>query len=474
VIEGRGAVDESMVTGEAMAVMKEVGAKVIGGTVNGAGGFVMRAERVGSETLLARIVEMVGLAQRTRAPIQRLADLVSSWFVPAVFAVAAVAFAAWIWIGPEPKFAHALVAAISVLIIACPCALGLATPMSIMVATGRGALSGVLVRDAAALEVFERVDTLLIDKTGTLTEGKPRVVTIAPRPEWGEAEFLSFCAAIERGSEHPLAASIVAAALERGISIPAVSDFESVTGQGVRGRVEGRAIAVGNRTLMESLGATIDTVASEVERLQLDGQTVVYVSIGDAFAGCLGIADPVKATAASAVERLKGAGLRILMLTGDAEATARGVARRVGVEEVRAGVLPDQKAAVVAELRGRGRIVAMAGDGINDAPALARADVGIAMGTGADIAMESAGITLVKGDLLGIVRARNLSRATMRNIRQNLAFAFGYNLLGVPIAAGVLYPFYGWLLSPMIASAAMTLSSVSVIANALRLRSLKL
>ncbi len=474
VLEGASSVDESMVTGEPIPVEKGPGAKLIGGTVNGTGSLVMRAERVGSETMLAQIVKMVGEAQRTRAPIQRLADLVSAYFVPAVLLVAVLTFILWAAFGPEPRMAHALVNAVAVLIIACPCALGLATPMSIMVGTGRGAMAGVLIKNAEALEIFEKVDTLVVDKTGTLTEGKPKVVSVLTAPGQDEGELLRLSASLERGSEHPLAAAIAGAADERGMGTSRAEGFESLTGRGVRGTVEGKAVAIGNRALLEELGVDPGELAARAESLRKDGQTVVYVAVGGKLAGLLGIADPVKASAADAIGALHAEGLRLVMLTGDNRTTAEAVAGKLGLDDVRAEVLPEGKGEAVKGLQAGHHIVAMAGDGINDAPALAQADVGIAMGTGTDVAMESAGVTLVKGDLRGIVRARKLSRATMQNIRQNLAFAFLYNVLGVPVAAGVLYPFFGLLLNPMIASAAMTLSSVSVIANALRLRKVTL
>ena len=474
VIEGRSAVDESMVTGEPIPVMKDQGGRVIGGTVNGTGGFVMRAERVGAETMLAQIVKMVGEAQRTRAPIQRLADMVSAYFVPAVLLAAVVTFVVWTFFGPEPRMAYALVNAVAVLIIACPCALGLATPMSIMVGTGRGATAGVLIKDAEALEVLEKVDTLVIDKTGTLTEGKPRVVSVVTAPGQDEPGLLGLAAALERGSEHPLAGAVVLVAEERGVARSNAVTFVSLTGRGVTGTVDGRPVAVGNRALLDELKVDPGELATKAEGLRSDGQTVVFVAIDDRIAGLLGIADPIKESAAEAISLLHGEGIRIVMLTGDNRTTAEAVARKLGIDDLRAEVLPEQKGEVIKKLQSEGRVVAMAGDGINDAPALAQAQVGIAMGTGTDVAMESAGVTLVKGDLRGIVRARRLSRATMRNIRQNLAFAFVYNVLGVPVAAGVLYPFFGLLLSPMIASAAMTFSSVSVILNALRLRRVEL
>jgi Cu+-exporting ATPase len=469
VVAGESHVDESMVTGEPMPVAKRAGDRVIGGTVNAGGTFAMRAERVGSETLLAQIVRLVSEAQRSRAPIQRLADRVSAWFVPAVIVVAVTTFVAWSVLGPEPRLAYALVNAVAVLIIACPCALGLATPMSIMVAVGRGAASGVLVRDAEALERLEAVDTLIVDKTGTLTLGKPRLTRVVARGEISEAELVRLAASVERGSEHPLAAAIVAGAADRGIELAAVEGFRSVTGKGVVGRVEGRSVAVGNRPQLEALGISADDLESDAEALRADGQTVVLVAVDGRVAGILGIADPVKESTPEALAALRAGGVRVIMATGDNRTTAEAVARRLELAEVEAELLPEHKAALVRLLRTEGRVVAVAGDGINDAPALAAADVGIAMGTGTDVAIESAAVTLVQGDLRGIVRARRLSQATMRNIRQNLVFAFGYNALGVPVAAGVLYPWTGLLLDPMIASAAMSLSSVSVIANALRL-----
>lgn len=477
VLEGRSLVDESMITGEPVPVEKTGGSGVTGGTVNGAGGLVMRAERVGSETLLAQIVRQVSEAQRTRAPVQRLADVVSSYFVPAVVAVAGVTFVAWALAGPEPRLAHGLVNAIAVLIIACPCALGLATPMSIMVGTGRGASAGVLIRNAEALEVLEKVDTLIVDKTGTLTEGKPRLVSLRLAPDYAggsEAEVLGLAASLEQASEHPLAAAIVQAARDRGTALAAPAHFQSLSGQGVQGEVSGHSVAVGNSALLESLKVAAGPLASDASEWRRRGQTVFFVAIDGVLAAALGVADPVKASTPGALRGLRQEGIRVVMVTGDNETTARAVARELAIDEVYAGVLPDGKNAVVRQLQAAGHRVAMAGDGVNDAPALAQADVGIAMGTGTDIAMESAGVTLLKGDLGGIVRARRLSRGTMRNIRQNLFFAFAYNTVGVPVAAGVLYPFFGLLLSPVIASAAMTFSSVSVISNALRLRRLKL
>jgi P-type Cu+ transporter len=463
-------VDESSITGESMPVEKSAGARVTGATLNVAGTFLMRAERVGKDTLLSRIVTLVGEAQRSRAPIQRLADLVSSWFVPAVVLIAVLSAAIWGSVGPEPRLAYALVNAVAVLIIACPCALGLATPMSIMVGTGRGASAGVLVKNAEALELLEKVDTLVVDKTGTLTEGKPKLVTVVTTPGNEETELLAAAAALEKGSEHPLAAAIVAGATARGVNVPPVSDFRAVVGQGVVGTVGGRKVALGNARLAKESGADTSALASEAERLRAEGQTVVMLAVDGRLAGLLGVADPIKETTPEALRELRAAGLHVVMLTGDNPTTARAVAARLGIEDVRAEVLPDQKNAVVAALKAEGRTVAMAGDGTNDAPALATAHVGIAMGTGTDVALESAGVTLVKGDLRGIVRARHLSQRVMRNIRQNLFFAFVYNALGVPLAAGILYPFFGLLLSPMVASAAMALSSVSVIGNALRLR----
>ena len=468
VVEGSSTVDESMVTGESIPVAKQKGAKVIGATVNGTGAFLMRAERVGDATMLAQIVRMVSTAQRSRAPIQRIADRVAAWFVPAVALCAATTFVAWVVAGPQPALAHAIVNAVSVLIIACPCALGLATPMSIMVGTGRGASMGVLVRNAEALELMEKIDTLVVDKTGTLTEGKPKLVAVEAAAGFTVEDMLRAAAALERASEHPLAHAIVAGARERGVEPPAASSFQSVTGKGVRGEVEGKRVAVGNAALLREEG--LDGQSADTDRLRAAGQTAMLVAIDGRPAGVLGVADPVKAGAADALRALRAEGIRVVMVTGDGRATAESVARELGIEELEAEVLPPRKAEVVQRLRSEGRIVAMAGDGINDAPALAAAHVGIAMGTGTDVAMESADITLLKGDLRGIVRARRLSRATLRNIRQNLFWAFAYNVLGVPIAAGALYPPFGILLSPMIASAAMSFSSVSVIANALRLR----
>jgi P-type Cu+ transporter len=469
-IEGRSSLDESMVTGESMPATKETGAKVIGGTLNQSGSFVMRAEKVGRDTMLAQIVQMVAQAQRSRAPIQRLADQVAGWFVPSVIAVAVLAFAAWATFGPEPRFTYGLVAAVTVLIIACPCALGLATPMSIMVGVGRGAQAGVLIRNAEALERMERIDTLVVDKTGTLTEGKPKVVAIESAAGHSKDDVLRFAASVERSSEHPLAAAIVTAAGKRGMALRSVMGFDSPAGKGAIGMVERKRVVLGNAKFLAELGIATDVLASKAERLRRDGATAIFVAIDGKLAGVIAIADPVKATTPAALDALRRDGLRIVMLTGDNRTTAQAVAERLAITEVEAEVLPDHKSDVVARLRREGRVVAMAGDGVNDAPALAAADVGIAMGTGTDVAMESAGVTLIKGDLVGIVRARTLSEAVMRNIRQNLFFAFCYNAAGVPIAAGVLYPIFGILLSPVIAAAAMALSSVSVVGNALRLR----
>ncbi len=472
--EGRSAVDESMVTGESMPVEKEPGTKLIGGTINGTGGLVMRAEKVGADTMLARIVHMVAEAQRSRAPIQRLADIVSAWFVPAVILVAVVAFAAWMIWGPPPAFAYALVASVSVVIIACPCALGLATPMSIMVGVGKGATAGVLIKNAEALERFEKIDTLVADKTGTLTEGKPRVVAVVPTEDFDEATVLSLGASLERSSEHPLAAAIVAAAKERHLEIKDVSDFASVTGKGVTGIIDGRKIAVGNTKLLKDRAVAGADLEARADALRRDGATAMFVAIDGHPGGIIAVADPIKPTTPAALKALEADGVRIVMLTGDNRVTAQAVAAKLGISDVEAEVLPEQKNAVVRRLRGEGHAVAMAGDGVNDAPALAEADIGVAMGTGTDVAMQSAGVTLVKGDLAGIARARMLSRATMRNIRQNLVLAFVYNVLGIPLAAGVLYPAFGLLLSPVVAAAAMSFSSVSVIANSLRLRRVRL
>ena len=469
IVEGRSAVDESMVTGESMPITKAVGDKAIGGTMNQSGAFIMRADKVGRDTVLAQIVQMVATAQRSRAPIQRLADQVSAWFVPLVMLVAAVAFLAWFLWGPEPRLAFGLIAAVSVLIIACPCALGLATPMSIMVGVGRGAQSGVLIKNAEALERMEKVDTLVVDKTGTLTEGKPSVVSIKTGGGMDEATLLRLAASLERSSEHPLAAAIVRAATERGLALAPPESFDSPVGKGVTGVVEGRKLVIGNRRIMSDAGIDTAALESSADELRREGATAIFVAIDGKAAGIVAIADPVKATTPAAIGALKAAGIRVVMLTGDNATTAKAVGQKLGISEVEADVLPEEKGKIVERLRAQGRVVAMAGDGINDAPALAAADVGIAMGTGTDVAMESAGVTLLKGDLMGIVRARNLSAATMANIRQNLFFAFIYNAAGVPIAAGVLYPLFGVLLSPIIAAAAMALSSVSVIANALRL-----
>ncbi len=474
VLEGQSAVDESMLTGEPMPVAKGTGARVVGATINQTGGLVIRAEQVGAETLLAQIVRMVGEAQRSRAKVQRLADQVAAGFVPAVVLVALASFALWAWLGPEPRLAHALVNAVAVLIIACPCALGLATPMSIMVAMGRGASAGVLFKNAEAIELLRQVDTLVVDKTGTLTEGRPRLTAVETQPGVSEDELLQLAASLERGSEHPLAAAIVAGAEARGLALVEVAGFASLTGRGVIGTVAGRAVALGNRRLLDELGIATAALPERAEALRLSGQTVLFVALDGRAAGLLGVADPIKESAPEAIRRLQADGMRIVMLSGDSRTTAHAVAARLGIAEVIAEVLPDEKAAHVRRLQQEGRTVAMAGDGVNDAPALAQAEVGIAMGTGTDVAMESAGITLVRGDLRGIVRARALSRATMRNIRQNLFFAFAYNALGVPIAAGALYPSFGLLLSPMLAAAAMSASSVCVITNALRLRSLRL
>ena len=470
VLEGRSHVDESMVTGEPIPVPKEPGDRIVGATLNGTGSLVMRAEKVGAETLLARIVAMVAEAQRSRAPIQKLADVVAGYFVPAVVAIAVATFGIWAWIGPEPRMAYALLNAIAVLIIACPCALGLATPMSIMVATGKGATMGVLFRDAEAIEVLRQVDTLVVDKTGTLTEGRPKLVSVVPVDGQREDELLRLAASLERGSEHPLAAAIVRGAAERGVALADVADFASVTGKGVTGKVAGRAVALGNRALLADLGIDPGALSEHAEALRSEGQTAMFVAVDGRAAGLVGVADPIKESTPEAIRSLHAERIRIVMSTGDSRTTAQVVARKLGIDDVIAEVLPDQKVQAVTRLQSEGRIVAMAGDGINDAPALAQAHVGIAMGTGTDVAMESAGVTLVKGDLRAIARARGLSRRTMANIRQNLFFAFVYNAAGVPIAAGVLYPFIGLLLSPIIAAAAMSASSVSVVVNALRLR----
>ncbi|CAN7491587.1 copper-transporting P-type ATPase [Pararhizobium sp. LjRoot238] len=473
-LEGRSSVDESMITGESMPVTKETGAKLIGGTMNQTGGFVMEAGKVGRDTMLSQIVRMVADAQRSRAPIQRLADEVSGWFVPVVIGVAVIAFATWMTIGPEPRFAHGLVAAVAVLIIACPCALGLATPMSIMVGVGRGAGLGVLIKNAEALERMEKVNTLVVDKTGTLTEGKPKVTAIVPAEGMQELELLRLAATLERSSEHPLAAAIVSSAEERNIALGDAQDFDSPVGKGVTGMVEGRRLILGSHLIMEEEHVDVSSMTAKAEELRNDGATVIFVAMDARPVGLFAIADPIKATTPAAVKALVDEGVRIVMLTGDNRTTAQAVGRRLGITEVEAEILPEDKSKIVSRLRGEGRVVAMAGDGVNDAPALAAADVGIAMGTGTDVAIESAGITLIKGDLQGIVRARQLSHAAMRNIRQNLFFAFIYNAAGVPVAAGVLYPAFGLLLSPIIAAAAMALSSVSVIGNALRLRGVRI
>ncbi|MGB3658003.1 MAG: heavy metal translocating P-type ATPase [Pseudolabrys sp.] len=474
IIEGRSAIDESMITGESMPVTRQKDSRVIGGTINKSGSFIMRADKVGRETLLSQIVQMVASAQRSRAPIQRLADQVSAWFVPAVIAAAIAAFGAWAMFGPEPRFSCALVAAVSVLIIACPCALGLATPMSIMLGVGRGAQAGVLIKNAEALERMEKIDTLVIDKTGTLTEGRPKVASVLPAPGFDEAQVLKLAASVERGSEHPLAAAIVAAAAERKLELATASDFDSPAGKGVTGTVEGKKIALGNARFLSELNIDTSAVREEAERLRSDGATAVFLAVDGKTAGVIAVADPIKQNTPEALRALAADGIRVVMLTGDNRTTAQAAARHLGIAEVEAEVLPGQKSAVVEKLRREGRVVAMAGDGVNDAPALAAAEVGIAMGTGSDVAIESAGITLLKGDLTGIVKARALSAAVMRNIRQNLFFAFLYNALGVPVAAGVLYPALGLLLSPIVSAAAMALSSVSVIGNALRLRGTKL
>ena len=474
VLEGHSALDESMVTGESMPVTKEKDAHVIGGTINTSGSFVMRADKIGRDTLLSRIVQMVATAQRSRAPIQRLADQVAGWFVPLVIAAALIAFASWAYFGPEPRFAYGMVAAVSVLIIACPCALGLATPMSIMVGVGRGAQAGILIKNAEALERLEKIDTLVIDKTGTLTEGKPKVVAVIPAPDFDEAQVLRYAASVERGSEHPLAAAIVKAATERKIELSPVRGFDAQTGKGVIGMADGKRLALGTAKFLAELNIDTSSLADAAEQQRNDGATAVFLAVNGKIAGVIAIADPIKATTAAAIKALMADNIRVVMLTGDNRTTAMAIAKRLGLAEVEADVLPDKKGEVIAKLTSEGRVVAMAGDGVNDAPALAAAQVGIAMGTGSDVAIESAGITLLKGDLMGIVQARKLSKAVMGNIRQNLFFAFLYNSAGVPIAAGVLYPVFGLLLSPVIAAAAMALSSVSVVGNALRLRALKL
>jgi heavy metal translocating P-type ATPase len=467
---GRSSVDESLVTGESMPVTKKPDDNVIGGTINQTGALILRAERIGQDTMLARIVQMVAEAQRSRAPIQRVADRVAAWFVPTVIVVALAAFIAWATIGPEPRLAHALIVAVSVLIIACPCALGLATPMSIMVGVGRGAGLGVLIKNAEALEVMEKVDTLVVDKTGTLTEGKPSVTRVVAAAGFDEENLLRLAAGVERASEHPIGVAVVNAAVAAGLKVPDVADFDSPTGKGVIGTVEDRRVLLGSASFLSGQGVDPGTLTVEADRLRADGATVVFVGADEQVAGVIAIADPVKETSPEAISALRAQGIEVVMLTGDNRVTAEAVARRLGIDRVEAEVLPDEKSSVVGRFREEGRVVGFAGDGVNDAPALAAADVGLAMGTGTDVAIESAGVTLLKGDLTGIVRARNLSRATMSNIRQNLGFAFVYNVAGIPIAAGVLYPAFGWLLSPMVAAAAMALSSVSVIANALRLR----
>jgi len=474
VAEGVSAVDESMMTGESIPVSKQAGDRVIGASVNGTGSLIMKAEKVGAETLLSQIVHMVAEAQRSRAPIQKLADIVAGYFVQAVVGIAGLTFFVWAWVGPEPRMVYALVNAVAVLIIACPCALGLATPMSIMVAMGKGATGGVLFKNAEAIEIMKTVDTLVTDKTGTLTEGKPKLVSVLPAAGFDDKTLLHLAASIEMGSEHPLAAAIVAGAKEKDISPSKVESFESLTGRGVTGIINGRQIALGNRKLIAELGIAPGNLPDKAESMRTEGQTAMFVAVDGKAAGLLGVADPIKSTTAEAIEKLHQEGIRVVMLTGDSRTTAEAVGKKLGIDEVMAEVLPDQKATVVKKLQAEGRIVAMAGDGINDAPALAQAHVGVAMGTGTDIAMQSAGVTLVKGDLRGIVRARRLSRATMRNIKQNLFFAFIYNALGVPVAAGVLYPFFGILLSPIFAAAAMSFSSLSVVGNALRLRRVKL
>ena len=472
--EGESSVDESLMSGESIPVEKSAGARLIGGTVNGTGTVIMRVDRVGSETLLSQIVRMVSEAQRSRAPVQKLVDRVSGYFVPAVILVAVITLIAWAIYGPEPRMAHALLNAVAVLIIACPCALGLATPMAVMVGTGRGALAGILVKNAQALEILEKVDTLVLDKTGTLTEGRPRVVSVIPAAGWNEKQVLRCAATLERGSEHPLAGAILAGAKERGIDLGNLIDFQSRTGKGVAGKVDGRSAALGNRALFAESNLSIGKLVEPAKSLEADGQTVMFVAADGTIVGIIGVTDPVKSTTPEALAKLHHDGIRIIMLTGDSRATAESVARKLGIDQVHAEILPGQKSEIVKQFQANGHVVAMAGDGVNDAPALSQANVGIAMGTGTDVAMESAGITLLRGDLLGLARARTLSSATMRNIRQNLFFAFIYNLVGVPIAAGVLYPHFGLLLSPIFASAAMTFSSVSVITNALRLRKVQL
>jgi Cu+-exporting ATPase len=474
VVEGRVSIDQALVTGESMPVTKEPGAKVVAGSINKTGSFAMRAEKVGADTLLARIVQMVAEAQRSRAPVQRLADRVSGWFVPLVLGVAALAFGVWMLLGPEPRLSFALLAAVSVMIIACPCALGLATPMSIMVGVGRGAQAGVMIRNAEALERFEKIDTLVVDKTGTLTEGRPAVVAVIPAEGLSDNELLRLCASLERGSEHPLADAILSAAKDRGLPLAEASDFDSPVGKGVLGVVEGKRLALGGARLMAEQSVDLSSLQSAAERLRAEGATTVFASLDGRLAGLIAIADPVKPSTPEAVQALKASGVRLVMMTGDNRTTALAVAKRLGIDEVEAEVLPEDKARLVQRLRAEGRSVAMAGDGVNDAPALAAAEVGVAMGAGADVAIESAGVTLLKGDLNGLVRARRLSQAVMGNIRQNLFFAFVYNAAGVPIAAGLLYPAFGLMLSPQLAALAMAMSSVSVITNALRLRSVRL
>ena len=475
VVEGTSSVDESMITGEPLPVTKRPGDKIVGATVNGTGSLIMEAERVGSDTMLSQIVRMVAEAQRSRAPIQRLADVVAGYFVPTVIAISIIAFFMWSLFGPDPRLAHALIASVSVLIIACPCALGLATPMSIMVATGKGATMGVLFKNAEAIETLRTVDTLIVDKTGTLTVGKPSLTEVQAAKGWNEKEILSIAASLEKGSEHPLAEAIAKGAIQRGAEILAARDFESHTGKGVSGKVKDRSVAIGNLKLMNDFGIDLpEAIVKEAESLRSEGSTVMYLGVDGVLAGFVAVSDPIKATTPDAIQELHKEKIRIIMLTGDNEATAKSVARRLNIDKVVAEVLPEEKASVVSKFQTEGRIVAMAGDGINDAPALAKAQVGIAMGTGTDVAMESAGVTLVKGDLRGIVSARLLSKATMRNIKQNLFFAFIYNSFGVPIAAGILYPFFGLLLTPVIAAAAMSFSSVSVIGNSLRLRGVNL
>jgi len=474
VSDGKSSIDESMITGEPIPVEKTNGDNVVGATVNGTGSFIMKAQRIGADTLLSRIIHMVADAQRSKAPIQKLADVVAGYFVPIVILVAVITFIVWASVGPEPAMAYAIINSVAVLISACPCALGLATPMSIMVATGRAATIGVLFKNAEAIEVMRKVDTLVVDKTGTLTEGKPKLVTIKPKNGLDEIDFLSFVASLEKGSEHPLAEAIVKGALEKKINFVDVSNFESVTGKGVKGLIDKKEVALGNKALMKDIGINLDSVVAEAESYRKEGQTVMFVAINDSYAGLIGVADPIKETSLEAIKALHKEGLELVMLTGDSKTTAEAVAKKLGIDKVIAEVLPEQKVEVVSNLQAEGKIVAMAGDGINDAPALAKAHVGVAMGTGTDVAMESAGVTLVKGDLRGIVRARRLSRATMSNIKQNLFFAFIYNAVGVPVAAGVFYPFFGILLSPMIAAAAMSFSSVSVITNSLRLKRLRL